>query len=85
MAAGVPVLAADIPGNRELVEPGINGWLVTSRNPDALAQEIIHHINTPIKIKQQIIEQGRIVAFSHSIESVAKQYQSLYEPFNKKK
>jgi len=85
MAAGVPVLATDIPGNRELVEPGINGWLVTSRNPDALAQEIIHRINTRIKIKQEIIEQGRKVAFSHSIESVAKQYQSLYESFNKKK
>jgi glycosyltransferase involved in cell wall biosynthesis len=85
MAAGVPVLATDIPGNRELVEPGINGWLVAAHNPDALAQEIISHINTPIKIKQGIIEQGQKVAFTYSIQSVAKQYQSLYESIYKKK
>jgi glycosyltransferase involved in cell wall biosynthesis len=40
MAAGLPVVACDIRGCRELVEPGVNGWLVPARNATALANAI---------------------------------------------
>ena len=85
MAAGVPVLGTDIPGNRELIEPGINGWLVAPHNSEALAQEIINHINLPDEIKLKIIEQEQKVAYKYSIDEVAKQYQTLYQSFFIKK
>jgi glycosyltransferase involved in cell wall biosynthesis len=85
MAAGVPILATDIPGNRELIEPEINGWLVTPHNPEALAQEIISHINIPDEIKMEIIEQEQKVANKYSIDAIAKQYQTLYQSFFIKK
>jgi L-malate glycosyltransferase len=44
MACGCPVLVSDIPGNREWVTPGENGWLFPPGDPDALAQAILHAV-----------------------------------------
>lgn len=40
MASGLPVLATDIPSNREWVAPGENGWLAASGDPAAVAAAI---------------------------------------------
>lgn len=40
MACGLPVLVSDIPGNREWVQPGENGWLFPVGDPAALASAI---------------------------------------------
>jgi len=40
MAAGVPVVATDIPGTREAVEHEVTGLLVPARDPQALAAAI---------------------------------------------
>jgi glycosyltransferase involved in cell wall biosynthesis len=42
MASGLPVVATDIRGCRELVEPGVTGWLIPARDPVALAEAIMH-------------------------------------------
>jgi glycosyltransferase involved in cell wall biosynthesis len=36
MAAGLPVISTDTCGQRELIEDGVNGWLVPTENPGAL-------------------------------------------------
>ena len=38
MAAGIPVVASDTPGNRELVTPGETGWLVPLGDRPGLAR-----------------------------------------------
>lgn len=40
MAAGLPVIATDVGGCRELVEDGVTGWLVPPHRPDLLAEAI---------------------------------------------
>jgi glycosyltransferase involved in cell wall biosynthesis len=40
MASGLPSVVSDIPGNREWVEPGLNGWWFNDGDPDALARII---------------------------------------------
>jgi glycosyltransferase involved in cell wall biosynthesis len=40
MAVGVPVIATDVRGCRELVTPGINGWLVRPRRASELAAAV---------------------------------------------
>jgi glycosyltransferase involved in cell wall biosynthesis len=41
LACGRPVLVSDIPGNREWVEPGINGWWFRDGDVDDLAEKIL--------------------------------------------
>ncbi len=41
MAAGLPALVSDIPGNREWVTPGEQGWWFEDGKPDALASSIL--------------------------------------------
>lgn len=55
MACGCPVLVADIPGNREWVSSGENGWLFPDGHVDALAQAILHAVEN----RQQLPEMGR--------------------------
>jgi glycosyltransferase involved in cell wall biosynthesis len=40
MAAGLPIVATDVPGNRDLIEGGENGLLVPARQPRHLADAI---------------------------------------------
>ncbi|MBW2065843.1 MAG: glycosyltransferase [Deltaproteobacteria bacterium] len=41
MAAGLPVVATDVGGNREAIVDGETGWLVPPRNPVVMAEKII--------------------------------------------
>jgi glycosyltransferase involved in cell wall biosynthesis len=41
MAAAVPIVATDIPGNQRLIESGRHGLLAPPRRPDLLAQNIL--------------------------------------------
>lgn len=40
LASGLPCLVSDIPGNREWIEDGVNGWLFRDGAVDDLAQKI---------------------------------------------
>ena len=40
MMSALPIVATDVPGNRELVQSGANGLLVPRENPDQLAAAI---------------------------------------------
>jgi glycosyltransferase involved in cell wall biosynthesis len=40
MACGLPALVSDIPGNREWVEPGVNGWWFRTGKVDSLVDGI---------------------------------------------
>lgn len=78
MAAGVPVIATDIPGTRELVQDGVTGWLVPARDAHALAEKIRHVLEHP-----QAGERVRHCALEglkrFSIQVSAGHYARLYE------
>jgi glycosyltransferase involved in cell wall biosynthesis len=42
MAAGVPIVATELPAIKEVISHGENGWLVQPDNPTALAEGIRH-------------------------------------------
>ncbi|HEY6566613.1 MAG TPA: glycosyltransferase family 4 protein [Actinomycetota bacterium] len=48
MAAGVPVIASDIPGYREVVRDGVDGVLVPPRDPIALADAAARVLRDPV-------------------------------------
>ncbi|GAB4459856.1 MAG: glycosyltransferase [Anaerolineales bacterium] len=41
LASGLPCLVSDIPGNRDWVEEGVNGWLFRDGDADDLAEKIL--------------------------------------------
>lgn len=63
MACGCPALVSDIPGNREWVTPGVNGWRFPDGDAGALAQAILEaidqrdHLNVMGQAARQITEQ----------------------------
>lgn len=50
MAMGRPIITTDMPGCRDTVEPGENGWLVPPRDVDALVDAMIGFIEQPKRI-----------------------------------
>ncbi len=85
MAAGVPVLATDIPGNRELIKPDVNGWMIPPGDPEALSKEIVNIIAKPLKERQIIARAAEKVAADYSIERIAKQHEEWYQQLQKEK
>ncbi len=44
LAIGRPILTTDVPGCRETVEPGVNGWLVPAADVGALVERMVWFI-----------------------------------------
>lgn len=47
MAAGLPAVASDVGGNREIIQDGTDGLLVAPQNPDQLANAIMRLLENP--------------------------------------
>ena len=45
LASGLPCLVSDIPGNKEWIEEGVNGWLFRDGDVNDLAEKILGAIN----------------------------------------
>jgi glycosyltransferase involved in cell wall biosynthesis len=54
MACGRPALVSNIPGNREWVTPGVNGWWFPDGDPEALADGILK----AIEMRPQLPDMG---------------------------
>ena len=78
MAAGLPIVATDVGGNKELVLNNQNGLLVPAGDASALAdalQTILHDSN---KQKQFGQTSKQLAQKNFSLENMTKQYQELY-------
>ena len=51
MAVGRAVITTDVPGCRETVVEGVNGFIVPKWNPQALAEKMIYFIENPEQIQ----------------------------------
>ncbi len=56
-AAGVPVVATDVPGTRDSIRDGENGLLVLPKDPVALA-EVIERVRNNPPLCQQLTDGG---------------------------
>jgi glycosyltransferase involved in cell wall biosynthesis len=52
LASGLPCLVSDIPGNKEWVEDGVNGWLFRDGDADDLAEKILYAIKNHRSFKK---------------------------------
>lgn len=78
MAAGLPVVTTDIAENRELLEPGVNGWLVPPRRPAELAEKIISVLNNPVEAREMGERNRRLVKEKFTVKEMVEKTQNLY-------
>lgn len=78
MACGLPALVSDIPGNREWVQPGVQGWWFPDGDTDALAANILGAIQA----------RGKLPEMGRSARQLAEQradwetnFQSLFKAY----
>ncbi len=77
MAAGVPVVASDIPGYRTVLDDGVQGLLVQPRHPQALAKAVIDLLREPDR-RVQFGQAGRIKAAAYDWSRVARRVLEFY-------
>ena len=70
MAIGRAVITTDVPGCRETVEHGVNGFLVPKWNPAALAEKMIYFIEHPEQIEKMGYESYKIAQDKFDAEKV---------------
>ena len=72
MAIGRPVITTDVPGCRETVVDGINGFLVERWNPQALAEKMLYFIEYPEQIESMGYESYKIAKDKFDADKVNK-------------
>jgi glycosyltransferase involved in cell wall biosynthesis len=77
MAYGVPVVVPKVGGFPEIVEDGVGGFLVDSRDPEAFARRILQLLDPERRKAMGNNARERVVA-SFSREAMAQQYYRLY-------
>lgn len=77
-ACGKPLVAADVPGCRDIVTPGVNGILVHARDPAALAKGIDSLLrDSSLRIAMGMAGREAVVR-GFSVERIAGQTVDLY-------
>jgi phosphatidylinositol alpha-mannosyltransferase len=77
MAAGVPVVASDVPGYDEVVRHEVDGLLVPPRNPEALAAGVGRVLDDP-GLARRLADAGRERARAFDWSVVVPRLESLY-------
>jgi phosphatidyl-myo-inositol alpha-mannosyltransferase len=77
MAAGVPVVASDIPGYREVVRAGLDGLLVPPGDPHLMAEAVGQILRDP-ELARGLRAAGRERAATFSWDAVAPRLEAIY-------
>ncbi|WP_461509195.1 glycosyltransferase family 4 protein [Rhodopirellula baltica] len=78
-ACGVPIVASDIPGNRDCVIDGVDGHLVPKNDPQCLAKRIGELVNDPQERKAMGAAGREKIVREFDIQYRQRAIESLYE------
>lgn len=70
MAIGRPVITTDVPGCRDTVIDGVNGFLVPKWNPQALAEKMVYFIEHPEQVRMMGDQSHKIAIEKFDAEKV---------------
>lgn len=78
-AAGLPIVATTVGGNREVVLEGESGFLVAPSDHAALAEAMLRLMELPLERRRALGERGRQHVRAHyGLGRVAEQWEGLY-------
>lgn len=79
-AAGVPVVATAVRGPLEVIEDGLNGYLVTPGDPHELADRICDAIASEDRLRDMGMQGRQKVLEQFTFASQSRQYATLLDP-----
>ncbi len=77
MAAACPIVATEVDGTRELIEPEEHGWLVPPENPVALASAIREALADPDESRRRAMSAQRRVAEHFTTEKMIQSWEDI--------
>lgn len=77
LGSGLPILATDTGGSKELVHEGENGFIIKMKDGADIAEKIKIFLDDQTKVSQMGLE-SRKIAEKMSWENVAREYYNLY-------
>ena len=78
MASGLPVVAFDNRGHREIIEDGVNGFLIEQGNAIKMA-DTIFLIHQDIKLKKDIVENSYKTILKYEQKNVLEELRQIYQ------
>jgi len=79
MSCGLPVVATEVGGIPEIVEDGVNGFLVQPKHPEAIAERILE-LNEDGALRRKLGEAARrTVLERYTADRILGQYEEIYE------
>ncbi len=79
MAHGIPIVATRVGGNPELVQDGVNGYLVPVRDNRALVDRIVELLGDR-ELRERMGREGRSIAEGRfRVSAAARRYLDIYE------
>ncbi len=78
MLAQKPIVASDIPENRESVEHRVTALLVPPRHPEALAEAMVKLLEQPEEAKQLAAQAREVALERFDVRRIAEQHEELY-------
>ena len=79
MASAVPVVAARVGGNPELVADGETGALYDAASPTALADRLSAYVADPVRRREHGLAARRRICDGFSLEAMAGRYERFYD------
>ena len=80
MALGLPVLSTDCGGVSELIDDGVEGWIVPIRNPEALAEAVMAFSELAVEeIDAVRVAARKKVELQHNEERMIREMEALYK------
>lgn len=84
MQAGLPILASDVPGNRDLVVDNANGLLFRRGDPSDLAFKLLHLLRDEIKSTRFGINGRNLIERHFTLNQMIEKHMQLYSNLTKK-
>lgn len=78
-ASGVPVIATDNLGTREIIENGRNGWLVPIGDIDALSSAILHILANPHQVEMICRTAAKQIDNEYTLDKMISALERIYE------
>lgn len=77
MAAGLPIVATNVGGIPDIVEEGVNGYLVNAKNPEEIAERVVILLQDD-EMREEISANNREKAESYTWDKVTGTVEGIY-------